>query len=171
MNYPLLDIFLSMMWFFLWMMWIFLVVSILMDVFRSDDMGGWAKAGWTILVIFLPLLGVLVYLIARGHSMRDRQMREAEAADAAFRSRVQEAAARHQPGRRAVQALRAARPRRAHGRRVRAAEEQDPDSLTAAPRDRLRGARARPRGPCPGTVVSRAVSRAPAAPWRAGCGI
>ncbi len=92
MNYPLLDIFLSMMWFFLWTMWIFLVVWILMDVFRSDDMSGWAKAGWTIFIIFLPLLGVLVYLIARGHSMRDRQIREAEAADAKFRSRVQEAA-------------------------------------------------------------------------------
>lgn len=92
MNYPLLDIFLSMMWFFLWMLWIFMVVWILMDVFRSDDMGGWAKAGWAIFIIFLPLLGVLVYLIARGDSMRDRQAREAQAADAEFRSRVQEAA-------------------------------------------------------------------------------
>lgn len=93
MNYPLLDIFLSMLWFFLWILWIWLVIWILMDIFRSDDMGGWAKAAWTIFVILLPLFGVLIYLIARGHSMRDRQVREAEAADAAFRSRVQEAAA------------------------------------------------------------------------------
>lgn len=92
MNYPLLDIFLSMLWFFLWILWIWLVIWILMDIFRSDDMGGWAKAAWTIFVILLPLFGVLIYLIARGHSMRDRQVREAEAADAAFRSRVQEAA-------------------------------------------------------------------------------
>ncbi len=92
MNYPLLNVFLSMLWFFLWILWIFLVVWILMDVFRSDDMSGWAKAGWTIFIVFLPLLGVLVYLIARGSSMRERQMREARAADAEFRSRVQEAA-------------------------------------------------------------------------------
>lgn len=92
MNYPLLDVFLSMLWFFLWMLWIFTVVWILIDVFRSDDMGGWAKAGWTVFIILLPLLGVLVYLIARGGSMRERQMREAEAREAAFRSQVQEAA-------------------------------------------------------------------------------
>jgi hypothetical protein len=92
MNYPLLDVFLSVFWFFIWFLWIFLVIRILLDVFRSDDMGGWAKAGWTILIIFLPLIGVLIYLIARGHSMRDRDVRDAEAADAAFRSRVQQAA-------------------------------------------------------------------------------
>jgi|SRR5215469_963410 len=92
MSYPLLDVFLSMLWFFLWILWIFLVVRIIMDIFGSQDMGGWAKAGWTLLVIFLPLLGVLVYLIARGGSMRERQEREIEARDQAFRSYVKDAA-------------------------------------------------------------------------------
>lgn len=91
-NYPLLDIFLSMLWFFLWILWIFLVVRILMDVFTSDDMNGWAKAGWTILVIFLPLIGVLAYLIVRGRSMQERQQQAINAQDQAFRASVKEAA-------------------------------------------------------------------------------
>ncbi len=92
MNYPLLDIFLSMLWFFLWLLWIFLVVRILMDIFTSDDMNGWAKAGWTILVIFLPLFGVLMYLIVRGRSMQERQQQAIRAQDEAFRASVKEAA-------------------------------------------------------------------------------
>ena len=91
-NYPLLDIFLSMVYFFCWILWIFLLFWILMDIFRSDDLGGWAKAGWVIFVIFLPLIGVLVYLIARGHSMGDRQAREAQARDEQFRAYVKDAA-------------------------------------------------------------------------------
>jgi hypothetical protein len=92
MNYPLLDIFLSMLWFFLWVLWIFLVVRILIDIFASDDMSGWAKAGWAILVIIVPLFGVLVYIIVRGPSMQERQQREARAQDEAFRAKVQDAA-------------------------------------------------------------------------------
>lgn len=92
MNYPLLDVFLSMLWFFLWILWIWLVVWILMDIFRSDDMGGWAKAGWTIMIVFLPLLGVLIYVIARGGKMQQRQQRDIQQADAEFRDRVREAA-------------------------------------------------------------------------------
>ncbi len=91
-NYPLLDIFLSMLWFFLWLLWIFLVVRIIMDIFASDDMNGWAKAGWVVLVILLPLFGVLLYLIVRGKSMRERQEQEIAAQDQAFRASVKEAA-------------------------------------------------------------------------------
>ncbi len=93
MNYPLLDIFLSMLYFFLWILWIMLLFWILMDIFRSDDLSGWAKAGWVIFVIFLPLIGILTYLIVRGHSMGERQAREAEARDKAFRAYVKDAAA------------------------------------------------------------------------------
>lgn len=75
-SYPLLNVFLTMVWFFLWILWIFLVCSIIFDIFRSRDLGGWAKAGWTIFVIVLPFLGVLVYLIARGGKMYERQARE-----------------------------------------------------------------------------------------------
>jgi Short C-terminal domain/Phospholipase_D-nuclease N-terminal len=91
-GYPLLDAFWTMLWFFLWILWIFLVVRILIDVFRSDDMGGWAKAGWTIFIVLLPLIGVLVYLIARGQGMAKRDVRQQQAAEGAFRDYVREAA-------------------------------------------------------------------------------
>jgi hypothetical protein len=91
-SYPLLDVFLSMLWFFLWMLWIFLVIRIIMDVFASDDMSGWAKGAWIVAIILLPLVGVLVYVIARGGSMRDRQQREEYAQEQAFRASVKEAA-------------------------------------------------------------------------------
>ncbi len=62
-GYPLLDAFWTMFLFFCWLLWIFLVVYVLLDIFRSRDIGGWGKAGWIILVIFLPLIGVLAYEI------------------------------------------------------------------------------------------------------------
>src|SRR5580704_4760546 len=62
-GYPLLDAFWTMFIFFYWMLWIFLVVYVLLDIFRSRDIGGWGKAGWICLVIFLPLIGVLAYEI------------------------------------------------------------------------------------------------------------
>lgn len=76
---PLLDLFWAMLWFFLWVAWIWLLIVILMDVFRSDDMGGFGKALWTLFIIFLPFLGVLIYLIARGKGMQERAMKEAVA--------------------------------------------------------------------------------------------
>jgi hypothetical protein len=87
---PLLDLLWSMLWFFLFILWIWLVISVFADIFRSDDLSGWGKAGWTILVLFVPLLGVLIYLIARGSSMNDRSSRQAaqqqQATDAYIRS-------------------------------------------------------------------------------------
>jgi len=91
-NYPLLDIFLSMLWFFLWLLWIFLVIRVIMDVFASDDMNGWVKAVWVVLIILLPLFGVLIYLIVRGRSMQERQQQEINAQEQAFRASVKEAA-------------------------------------------------------------------------------
>src|ERR1700758_1280140 len=91
-NYPLLDVFLSMVYFFCWILWILLLFWIILDIFRSDDLSGWAKAAWLIFVIFLPLIGVLVYLIARGRSMSDRQARDAKARDDQFRAYVKDAA-------------------------------------------------------------------------------
>lgn len=92
MSYPLLSAFLTMLWFFLWILWIFLVVSILIDVFRSPDLNGWAKAGWTIFVILLPLLGVLVYLIARGAKMQERQAWMAQRQEERTRAYIRDAA-------------------------------------------------------------------------------
>ena len=71
-NYPLLEVFWTIIIFFAWLIWIWAVIAILSDVFRRHDIGGWGKAGWTFLVILLPFLGVLIYLIAEGKSMAER---------------------------------------------------------------------------------------------------
>ena len=64
-DYPFLDIMWTMFIFFAWMIWISLLVLVMVDNFRRQDHSGWAKAGWTLFVIFVPLIGVLVYMIAR----------------------------------------------------------------------------------------------------------
>jgi hypothetical protein len=92
-TYPILDAFVTILWFFLWVFWIFLVVRIVIDIFRSHDMSGWAKALWLLFVIILPFLGVLIYLIARGGKMHEHDVQTAQAEDQAFRSYVREAAA------------------------------------------------------------------------------
>ncbi|MFD8691783.1 SHOCT domain-containing protein [Streptomyces sp. NPDC059651] len=91
-DYPLLNLFWTMLWFFLWIMWLFLLFRVIMDIFRSDDLGGWAKAGWLILALVLPYLGVLIYVIARGKSMGTRDVKEAKERDAAFKAYVRDAA-------------------------------------------------------------------------------
>lgn len=72
-DYPLLNVFWTMLFAFCWALWIFLVIRILIDVFRSRDIGGWAKAGWTVLIIVIPLIGMLIYLIARGKGFAERE--------------------------------------------------------------------------------------------------
>jgi hypothetical protein len=91
-DYPLLGVFWTMVWWFLWIAWIVLLFQVIADIFRSDDMGGFAKAVWAIFVIIVPWLGVLVYLIARGKSMGQRGYQRAQAQDAAFRGYVQDVA-------------------------------------------------------------------------------
>ena len=80
---PLLDLFWTMLWFFLFFAWLMLLFRIFGDIFRSEDMGGWAKAFWIIFVIVLPLLGVLIYVIARGSGMAERDVRDYKAVQAA----------------------------------------------------------------------------------------
>ena len=91
-QYPILDFFLTMLYFFLFVIWIWLLIMVFMDIFRSHDMGGWAKALWAIFIIVLPFLGVFVYLIARGGKMHERQAREAAQQQQAFDQYVKEAA-------------------------------------------------------------------------------
>ena len=86
------QVFWSMLWFFLWIIWIWLLIVIFGDIFRSDDLSGWGKALWSIFVIFLPYLGVFVYLIARGHKIQEHHVREAQAQEAAMRQYVQNVA-------------------------------------------------------------------------------
>jgi type VI protein secretion system component VasK len=91
-SYPLLNIFWSMFEFFLWVIWIWILIWVFIDIFRSRDLSGWAKALWFLFVLIIPLVGVLVYLIARGGSMHERAEQQAQAQDEAFRSYVQKAA-------------------------------------------------------------------------------
>jgi hypothetical protein len=92
-DYPLMGFFWSMFIFFLWVLWFMLLFQVLIDIFRSDDLGGGSKALWTIFVIILPFLGIFVYLIARGKSMTQRRMNEAISQRKAMDSYVRETAA------------------------------------------------------------------------------
>ena len=86
------QVFFSMLWFFLFLIWIYLLIIVFTDIFRSHDMGGFAKAMWVIFVIIAPYLGVFVYLIARGHKMQEHALAAAQAQQAAFNQAVQQAA-------------------------------------------------------------------------------
>ena len=91
-NYPVLDVFLTMLYFFLFVIWIWLLIMVFMDIFRSHDMGGVAKTLWVLFVIILPFLGILVYLIARGGKMHERAEQAAQQQQQAFDSYVKETA-------------------------------------------------------------------------------
>ncbi len=67
-SYPLLNLFWTILFFFLWVLWIWILVMVIIDIFRSPDLSGWAKALWFLFVLFIPLIGVLVYLIVEGGS-------------------------------------------------------------------------------------------------------
>jgi Short C-terminal domain/Phospholipase_D-nuclease N-terminal len=91
-TYPILDIFWTMLQIFLFIIWIWILIAIFGDIFRSHDMGGVAKALWVLFVIFVPLLGVLVYLIARGGSMHERAVAQAQRQQRAFDDYVRQTA-------------------------------------------------------------------------------
>lgn len=91
-DYPFLDVLWSMLIFMGLLMWIWLVISLFADIFRRRDMGGFAKAVWVIVLIFVPLIGVLVYLIAYHKGIAERNVRAVEAAQAQFDQQVREAA-------------------------------------------------------------------------------
>jgi hypothetical protein len=82
----------SMIWFTLLFIWIWLLIVVFSDIFRSHDMGGFAKFLWVLFVFIVPYLGVFVYLIARGHKMSEHAMEDAQARDAAQRAYIQQAA-------------------------------------------------------------------------------
>ena len=83
----------SMFWLVLFVIWIWLLVVVFGDIIRSRDLSGWGKAGWTILIIVLPYLGVFAYLIARGDKMQQHAEQAAQQEDAAARAYVQDVAA------------------------------------------------------------------------------
>ena len=87
-SYPVLGAFWTIFMIFLWVIWFWV---------RSHDLSGWAKALWFIFILILPLIGVLVYLIARGGKMHERQVRDAQVQQREFRQYVQEAAGSQSP--------------------------------------------------------------------------
>lgn len=91
-DYPLLGLFWTTLWLFVFIAWIMVLVRIVADIFRSDDMGGFAKALWLLFVIFLPYLGAFVYLIARGRQMTARSVADAKAQEEAVRAYVRDVA-------------------------------------------------------------------------------
>jgi hypothetical protein len=78
--------------FFLLVAWIWILFTIIADLFRDHELSGWWKAVWVFFLIFLPLLGALVYLIARGNGMRDRTIRAQTEAKEHFDTYVREQA-------------------------------------------------------------------------------
>jgi hypothetical protein len=82
----------TMFVFFAWILFFWLLFVVFGDLFRRRDIGGWGKAGWTVFVICLPYLGILIYLIAEGHGMAERQAADVQAAQAQMDSQVRAAA-------------------------------------------------------------------------------
>ena len=91
-SYPLLGAFWTIFIVFLWVIWFWILITIFIDLFRSRDLSGWAKALWFIFILILPLIGVLVYLIARGGKMHEHAEKDAQVQEQQFRQYVQEAA-------------------------------------------------------------------------------
>lgn len=91
-TYPLADLFGTMLGLFVFFIWFWLLIVIFGDIFRSQDMGGGAKALWVIFVIVLPFLGILIYLIARGGTMHERAEAAAQQQQRAFDAYVKETA-------------------------------------------------------------------------------
>lgn len=79
------QVFWSLLWFSLFFLYVYLAITVIMDVFRSEDLGGGAKAAWTFFVIFLPFLGIFTYLVMRGSEM-NKHFRPAHTDDEIYRS-------------------------------------------------------------------------------------
>jgi hypothetical protein len=92
-DYPLLDLFWTMLIFFGWVIWFWILVTVLTDIFRRHDIGGWGKPGWTVFVIVLPFLGVFIYMIANGSEMAERRAKEVQAYQAGVDQHIRSVAA------------------------------------------------------------------------------
>jgi len=91
-DYPLLNLFWTMLIFFLWILWFWLLFTVFADVFRRRDLSGWWKAGWLIFTILLPYLGVFVYLITQHDGMTERNVSQMRAQREQMDAYVREAA-------------------------------------------------------------------------------
>jgi hypothetical protein len=91
-TYPALGVFWTILEIFLWVIWIWILIAVFIDIFRSHDLSGWAKALWFLFVLIIPLIGVLAYLIVRGGSMHERAAQQARRQDEELRTYVRDAA-------------------------------------------------------------------------------
>jgi len=91
-DYPLGGVLASVFWIVIWVLWVMMLWHIFGDIFRSNDLSGGGKAAWTIFVVFLPFLGIFVYLIARGTGMGERHLARAAEREEQFRTYVQQTA-------------------------------------------------------------------------------
>jgi hypothetical protein len=91
-DYPILGLFWTMMLFFFWVAWLILLFRVFGDIFRNRNMGGFAKAMWSIFVLVVPFLGVFVYVLAHGDDMTDRDVATARANEAVFQAHVRDVA-------------------------------------------------------------------------------
>lgn len=91
-DYPFLDVLWTMLVFFGWVIWFWLLITVFSDLFRRHDIGGWGKAGWVLLCIVLPFLGVLIYLIAQGQHMAERNVKQAQKYQQEVDTRIREVA-------------------------------------------------------------------------------
>ena len=91
-SYPFLNILWTTLIFFAWVIFIWIAITVLIDVFRRDDLSGWGKAAWTIFVVIIPWIGVLVYLIVNHQGMAERRYREAAQAQSQFDDYVRQTA-------------------------------------------------------------------------------
>ena len=91
-DYPFLNVFWTMILFFFWVAWIWVLIMVFSDLFRRHEVSGWVKALWIVVLIFMPFLGVLVYVLVNGHGMTERNVKQAQDQKAQFDAYVQTAA-------------------------------------------------------------------------------
>jgi len=96
-DYPFMDVLWTIVIFFAWVCWIMVLFRVFADLFRRHDVSGWGKAAWIVLMIVLPFLGVLIYLIAQGRGMADRDVHQARAAQEQFDDYVKTVATKSGP--------------------------------------------------------------------------
>jgi hypothetical protein len=92
-SYPFLDILWTTLIFFAWVLFIWIAITIFIDIFRRHDISGWGKAGWIILIVILPWIGILIYMIANHEGMAERRMQEVQASQQQFDDYVRQTAA------------------------------------------------------------------------------
>ena len=87
-DFPLLDIFFTMLWFYLFIAWIYFLITLMSDIFRSRDISGVSKALWMVFLLFVPFIAAITYLIVRGDQMHERQLADMAEREAELRRRL-----------------------------------------------------------------------------------